>query len=55
MICEVRNNNTEVALSHMTLGDILAFIRVWLSKDKEVVFTMPIESMAESEDINGEL
>lgn len=41
MICEVRNNNTEVALSHVTFGDIIAFIRVWLSKDKEIVFNDP--------------
>ncbi len=43
MICEIRNNNTEVALSNITFGDIIAFIRVWLSKDKEVVFSEPVE------------
>ena len=50
MICEVRNNNTEVVLRNITTGDILAFIRVWLSKDKEIMFAKPDESMAESED-----
>lgn len=45
MICEVKikNNKTEVSLSHVTFGDIIAFIRVWLSKDKEVVFSEPVE------------
>lgn len=50
MICEVRNNNTEVVLSNITIGDILAFIRVWSSKDKEIVFSEPDESMVESEE-----
>jgi hypothetical protein len=50
MICEVRNSNTEVVLSNITIGDILAFIRVWLSKDKEIVFAKPDESMVESEE-----
>lgn len=49
MICEVRNDNTEVVLSNITIGDILAFIRVWLSKDREIVFTKPDDPMAESE------
>lgn len=50
MICEVRNSNTEVVLSNITIGDILAFIRVWISKDKEIVFAKPNESMVESEE-----
>lgn len=41
MICEVRNNNTEVVLSHITLGDILTLIYLIFHKDKEVVFTKP--------------
>ena len=36
MICEVRNNGQEVVLSHVTFGDVIAFIKVWLSKNKEV-------------------
>lgn len=41
MICEVRDNGQEVVLSHVTFGDIIAFIKVWLSKNKEVGFTRP--------------
>lgn len=45
MICEVRNEGKEVALSHVTVGDILALLNVMIHKDREVVFNRP-----ESED-----
>jgi hypothetical protein len=48
MICEIRNNNTEVVLSHITIGDIITFVRVCLSRNKEIVFNKPLELQVES-------
>ena len=44
MTCEVRNNNTEVVLRDVKVGDVLALARLIIQKDKEVVFTRPQES-----------
>lgn len=41
MICEVRNNNTEVVLRHITFHDVLAILYLWLHKDKEIAFSRP--------------
>lgn len=43
MICEVRNNNSEVILKNPTISDIFAFIYLLFHKDKEVCFTNPQE------------
>lgn len=48
MICEVRNNGTEVVLSNVKVGDILAMVGVFIHKDRELVFHRP-----ESEVGNG--
>jgi len=40
MICEVEENS--VTLSHVTIGDIMSFIKVWLGRNKQVlVFENP--------------
>lgn len=41
MICEVRNEGKQIVLSHVTVGDILAFLNILIHKDREVVFTAP--------------
>ena len=47
MICEVRNNGNEVVLRHVTIGDIFTLAKHLFQKDKEVVFTRPIEEQKE--------
>ena len=39
MICEVRNNNTEVVLRNPTFSDVLAILYLWLHKDREIAFS----------------
>ena len=39
MICEIRNNNNEVVLKHITFHDVLAILYLWLHKDKEIAFS----------------
>ena len=41
MICEVRENGKEIALSHVTVSDVIALVKLLIQKDKEVVFTRP--------------
>ena len=41
MVCEVRENGTEIALSHVTVGDVITFAKLLFQKDKEVVFHKP--------------
>lgn len=48
MVCEVRENGKEVVLSHVTVGDVAAFVKLFFLKDKEVVFTRPDEGVAEN-------
>ena len=43
MICEVREEQSEVVLKNATFSDVLAVIFIWLHRDREIVFRKPEE------------
>lgn len=43
MICEIRNNESEVVLKNATFRDVLAVVHIWLHKDTEIAFSKPEE------------
>lgn len=43
MICRVDNNGQEVVLSHARFSDVIAVIKIWFDKKKEICFTRPQE------------
>ena len=43
MICRYDRFTQEVTLTHATFSDVVAVIRIWLNKDKEICFSRPQE------------
>lgn len=43
MICRIDNHGKEVVLSHARFSDVIAVVKIWLNKDKEICFSKPQE------------
>lgn len=43
MICQVRDEGREVALTNAKFSDILAVIQIWIHKDREICYTNPVD------------
>ena len=47
MICEYKEDEKQVILTHITISDLLCFIYLLFHKNKEIVFSNPAERSEE--------